>query len=147
MTTLHIGLGLFGCFCNFAYLKESVLGKHRCSSGQHAFKPHLQDLQWMQFRTTNLNIFLAARLRQDHVCSEADPSLPSQLLPSSPNTLPEQHQRRDTLTHGLPNSLHPSCSEQGTQSILLILSPPPALWDRRAGNHHQGTDQLRSKEL
>lgn len=126
MTTLRIGLGLFGCFCNFAYLKESVLGKHRCSSGQHAFKPHLQDLQWMQFRTTNLNIFLAARLRQDHVCSEADLSLPSQLLPSSPNTLPEQHQRRDThtFTHRLPNSRHPNCSEQGTQTTPADLIPP-----------------------
>lgn len=95
MTTLRIGLGLFGCFCSFAYLKESVLGKRRCSSGQHAFKPHLHDLQWMQFRTTNLNI-LAPRHRQDHVCSKAYLSLPSQVLPSAPNTLPEQHDMGDT---------------------------------------------------
>lgn len=90
-----MGLELSGCFCNFAYLKESVLGKCRCSSGQHAFKPHLQDLQWMQFRTTNLNIF-ARRHRQGHVCRKAYLSLPSQLLPSTLNTLPEQH---NTHTH------------------------------------------------
>lgn len=70
-------------------------------------------------------------------------SCPAHQTPSLSSTRGGTH----TLTHGLPNSLHPSCSEQGTQSILLILSPPPALWDRRAGNHHQGTDQLRSKEL
>lgn len=121
MTTLRIALGLFGCFCNFAYLKESVLGKHRCSSGQHAFKPHLQDLQWMQFRTTNLNIFLAARHRQDHVCSEADLSLPSQLLPSTPNTRPEQHQARDTHTFTHKFSI-PTAQSKELRPLLLILS-------------------------
>lgn len=131
MTTLRIGLGLFGCFCNFAYLKESVLGKCRCSSGQPAFKPHLQDLQWMQFRTTNLNT-LAARHRQDHVCSEAYLS-----LPSSPNSLPGQlHTGAYTFTHSLASSLHPSCSEQGALATPADLIPLPALSDRRAGNHH-----------
>lgn len=123
MTTLRMGLELSGCFCNFAYLKESVLGKCRCSSGQHAFKPHLQDLQWMQFRTTNLNIF-ARRHRQGHVCRKAYLSLPSQLLPSTLNTLPEQHNTHThTFIRRLINILHPNRSERGNLTTSTELSP------------------------